>query len=141
MADIIKTWPAVVSARTTLAMFSERLPPWTMYYFTLGRGLPKRVNLRPESRSECDRLWFTYRGRIMGSFDIVQVLRNDGSLPRLNRLDGGESDWQIKPDAWVAICKPPCQRLRERVYMSGFRGFRYFNLEQYRTTTESRIRL
>ena len=141
MSDIIKTWPAVVSPRMTLAMFSENLPPFTMYYFTLGRACPKRVNPLPQTYGDRDHLWFTYRGRIMGAFGIVRVMQNDGSLPRLNRLDGGESDWQIKPDAWVAICKPPCLRLHKKVYMSGFRGFRYFDLESYSSTMESKVRM
>jgi hypothetical protein len=144
MSDIIKTWPAVVSSRTSLSMFDEDTPPFTMYFFTLGRGRPKLLKPNVDNSLDTptgDRLWFTYKGHIMGCFPIVYVMQNDGTLPRLNRLDGGESAWQFKRDAWIAICKPPCIRLKERIFMSGFRGFRYFNIEEYRRTPESRINL
>jgi hypothetical protein len=48
--------------------------------------------------------------------------RGWGSLPLLHSLDDKESEWQIKPDAYVAICSEPCQRLKDRIFMSGFRG-------------------
>jgi hypothetical protein len=144
MADIIKTWPAIVSPRTTLAMFSTKCPPFTMFFFTLGRARPKQLQPNRDTtleRPTGDKLWFNYRGHIMGYFDITYVMQNDGTLPQLNRLDGGESDWQIRRDAWVAICKPPCHRLKERLFMDGFRGFRYFDIDSYRSCPESRVRL
>ena len=145
MSDIIKTWPQCVSARTSLAMFSEDTPPYQTFFFTLGRARPKQllpnISCEPEWVPTGDKLWFTYKGHIMGSFDIVWVMQNDGTLPRLNRLDGGESDWQFKRDAWIAICRPPCHRLKERVFYQGFRGFRYFDLGAYRELPESRINL
>jgi hypothetical protein len=131
VAEIIKTWPACVSAKTTARMFSESVPPFHVFYFTLGRGMPKEP---------VERLWFTYQGRILGWFPVEEIIVNVGQIPTLNRLDGGESDWQIKKDAKVAICAPPCHRLTERIFMDGFRGWRYFNLESYRLTVDARYR-
>ena len=132
MADIIKTWPVCVSAKATARMFSGTVPPFHVYFFTLGRGMPKQ---------KVERLWFTYEGRILGWFPVEAIIVNVGQIPALNRLDGGESDWQIRKDAKVAICNPPCVRLKDRLFMSGFRGWRYFNLENYKQTSESRYRL
>ena len=131
MSDIIKTWPAFISAKATARMFSPTVPPFHVYYFTLGRGMPKE---------KIDRLWFTYQGRIVGWFPVEEIIVNVGQIPTLNRLDGGESGWQMKKDAKVAICAPPCVRLKERVFMSGFRGWRYFDFEAYRGTVEARYR-
>jgi hypothetical protein len=132
MAEIIKTWPANVNARSVAEMFSETNPPWVRFYFTLGRGRPKQ---------EVKRLWFTYQGRILGYFDVEEIVVNDGTLPKLHSLDGGESEFQIRKDALVAICSPPCVRLKERVFMDGFRGWRYFDFESYRVTADARHRL
>jgi hypothetical protein len=130
MADIIKTWPAGTDPKSVAGIFS-RIPRWARYYFTLGRGKPKLA---------IDRLWWTYQGRIIGSFKVDCIVVNDGSLPLLRSLEGKESAWQIKPDAYVAICSEPCQRLKERIFMSGFRGWHYFNLAEYRVTPDSRLR-
>jgi hypothetical protein len=132
LSDIIKTWPANVNAKSVAEMFSEKTPPWCVFYFTLGRGRPKE---------KVERLWFTYQGRILGHFTIREIVVNDGTLPKLHSLDGSESDWQFRKDAKVAICEPPCVRLRERVFMSGFRGWRYFNFAEYSQTSEARHRL
>lgn len=132
MADIIRTWPACVSAKSASQMFSPNVPPFHQFYFTLGRGVPKQ---------KVDRLWFTYQGRILGHFVIEEIVVNDGTLPKLNRLDGGESDWQFKRDVRVAVCAARCVRLKERMYMSGFRGWRYFDIDNYRGSTEARFRL
>ena len=64
-----------------------------------------------------------------------------GQLPELRRLDGGESAWQIKKDARIAVCAPPCARLKERLYMSGFQGWRYFDLEAYRESGDGKFRI
>lgn len=132
MSDIIKTWPAKVNARSVAEMFSETAPPFCRFYFTLGRGRPKQ---------NIERIWFTYQGRILGYFVIEKIVVNDGTLPKLNSLDGSESDWQFRKDAIVAICKPPCVRLKERIFMDGFRGFRYFDLDSYQDTSDARHRL
>lgn len=132
MADILKTWPAAVEARTVARIFSATAPPWSRYYFALGRGKPKTTPTF---------LWFNYQGRILGKFVIEQIACNDGTFPELRRLDGGESAWQIRRDAWVAICAPPCLRIRERVFHESFRGWRYFDFESYRQSPEARHRL
>lgn len=131
MAEIIKTWPRAVSARSTAQMFSEQNPAFCRYYFTLGRGRPKQ---------QVTRLWFTYLGRILGYFVIDEIVCNDGTLPKLNRIDGSPGEWQIAKDAWVAVCSPPAVRLKERVFYEGFRGWRYFNLASHLGTPESRHR-
>ena len=130
-ADLIKTWPAFVAPKTVSEIFASDRPPFCRYYFSLGRGKPK---------IEPSRLWFTYRGRILGSFLIDEIVRNDGSLPKLRKLSGEEGEWQIRPDAWVAVCEPPCRRLEERLFMAGFRGWRYFDVDAYRNSPESRMR-
>lgn len=131
MADIIKTWPANMDSKVVAELFSKDNPPFCEFYFTLGRGRPQQ---------SIERLWFTYQGRIIGWFAVNRIVVNDGTLPHLSRIDGGESEWQIRKDAKVAICKPPCHRLKDRVFMSGFRGWRYFNFDEYSLTSESRHR-
>jgi hypothetical protein len=131
MADIIRTWPANVDAHSVAHMFGPTCH-FAMFYFTLGRGKPKQP---------VTRLWFTYQGRILGSFAIKEVVQNDGSLPRLRSITNEDSEWQIRPDHWVAICPGPMDRLKDRVFMSGFRGYRYFNLAEYRTMVDSKVRL
>jgi hypothetical protein len=128
--DIIKTWPAFIEPKIVARIFALNAP-WTHFYYTLGRGKPKQ---------KLEKLWFTYRGRILGSFMVIEVVINDGSLPRLGRLDGGESDWQIKPDNWVAICNL-FEKAPHRVYMSGFRGFRYFDYDAYRRSADAKVRI
>ena len=61
--------------------------------------------------------------------------------PSSTSLKSGEpeiSDWQIKLDAWVAVCDDFI-KLRERMFMSGFRGFRYFDVPEYRGHLTLRI--
>lgn len=130
--DILKTWPAVVPPKTVAQIFSPTASPFARYYFTIGRGKP---------RWNFERMWFTYQGRILGWFIVEDLVRNDGSLPRLSRLDGAPSEWQIRKDAWVAVCAPPCVRIKERVFHDSFRGWRYFNFDEYRGTGEARHRL
>jgi hypothetical protein len=127
--DIIKTWPAFMGSRKVLAIFNHK---WARFYFSLGRGKPKQ---------EVSRIWFTHRGRIIGSFPIEQVVRNDGSLPKLRSLQDRVSEWQFKHDIWVAVCRPPIERLGDRVYCEGFRGWRYFDLETYRQTVGAKVRI
>jgi hypothetical protein len=131
MADIIRTWPANVDAHSVAKMFGP-LPVWAAYYFTLGRGKPKQ---------QIDRLWFTYRGRVLGYFNVDHLIQNDGSLPRLRSISNEESEWQVKRDHWIVVCESSCVRLKDRLFMSGFRGFRYFDIENYRQTLESKVRL
>jgi hypothetical protein len=131
MADVIKTWPAFMEPRKVLKIFADaHAGAFSMYYFTLGRGKPKQ---------EVEHLWFTYRGRILGRFKVDEIVCNVGQLPPLRRIDGSESEWQIKRDRYVAICSPPFTRLKEKVYMGPFRGFHYFNFDEYVASMESRV--
>lgn len=120
-----------MNTRKVLTIFNEK-PAFSMYYFTLGRGKPRR---------EIGALWFTYRGRILGYFRVKEVVCNVGQLPRLNRIDGEPSEWQIKRDRYVAICNPPFFRLRDHVYHGAFRGWHYFNFDSYTQTMEAKIPL
>jgi hypothetical protein len=123
MSHILKTWPAAVSAKTTAKIFDAEHPAFAWCVFSLGRGKPKQT---------IDRLYFTYGGRILGYFRVHHLLRYDGdNLPKLQRLDGGESGWQFKPDTWVAVCEGPCVRLSSRIAHPSFRGWRYFDLAEY----------
>jgi hypothetical protein len=72
---------------------------------------------------------------------VEKLVVNDGSLPAMRSLSGEESGWQLKHDAWVAVCIPGCHRLRERIFMEGFRGWRYFNLDAYRESPDARFRM
>lgn len=127
MSEIIKTWPAFMSPKKVLRVFNHR---WVNFYFSVGKGKPKQ---------EVTHLWFTHRGRILGRFKIVDVVKNDGSLPKLRSLQNRASEWQFKPDVWVAICEGPVERIKEKLCYGGFRGWRYFSLEEYRKTVDAKI--
>lgn len=129
MSAILKTWPAFMPPKKVLQVFTH---DWGTFYFTLGRGCPKQI---------VEQIYYTHRGRILGHFDIHCIVRNDGSLPKLRSLSDVESEWQIKGDAWVAICAPPFHRLEEKIWHEGFRGWRYFDLEVYRSTVGAKIRI
>lgn len=128
MSAIIKTWPAFMSSRKVLEVFTH---DWGQFYFTLGRARPKDTAV--------SELFYTHRGRILGHFDIGAIVQNAGQLPRLRSISGETSEWQIRMDAWVAICNPPIHRLKEKLYMPGFRGWHYFSLDSYRGTMEAKI--
>jgi hypothetical protein len=130
--DIIKTWPSFFTQRQVRAIFFGNVPNWGRFYFTLGRGKPQK---------EIERLWFTHKGRIFGSVEIERIVQNDGSLPKLKRLDGEPSEWQIRADAWVAVCRPPMKRLKGRVCHEGFRGWRYFSIVEHRKKLDSKVRI
>jgi hypothetical protein len=131
---IIKTLP-VRFARGEIERFFglDGKPCWTTYYFTLGRNRPRRVT--PE------KLYFTHKGIVVGFFFISEIVQNVGQLPKLTNMDGDPSAWQIKPDAWVAVCRPPFAALTERIYHEGFQGWRYLDFGTYRRTTEAKVRL
>jgi len=105
---------------------------WGAFYFTLGRGHPSR---------EISEIWFTHGGEILGCFTIAAVVRNEGQLPRLKRLDGEKSEWQIRPDHWVAACNPPFVPAPQKAYYSGFRGWRYFDWTEYLSTIDAKVPL
>jgi hypothetical protein len=127
---ILKTWPAFMPPEKVLEVFTHQ---WAVFYFTLGRGKPKDAGV--------NQIYYTHRGRILGHFDIGEIVQNVGQLPKLTAIDGTESEWQIRGDAWVAVCPPPFHRLEEKLYHEGFRGWRYFDLEKFRGTLESKVRL
>lgn len=129
MTAILKTWPSFMPPKKVLEVFTH---DWGWFYFTLGRGKPKQ----PPSE-----LWYTHRGRILGYFGIEEIVQNVGQLPKLRSISNQESEWQIRGDAWVAICPPPFHRLKEKLYHGGFRGWRYFSIEDFRVTMESKVRI
>lgn len=130
MADIIKAWPSQMAARKVAAIFSPE-GRWNRYYFSVGRGKP---------RQPVERIWFTWRGRILGHFEVESIVCNDGTLPTLRSLEDEQSEWQFRKDVWIAVCHPGCRRLRERVFFNPFRGFRYFDLDSYRGSPDARHR-
>lgn len=106
---------------------------WGRFYFTLGRGKPQRP---------VTQIWYTHRGRILGFFNVGQIVRNMGNnLPPLRSLSGEVSEWQIALMNFVAVCNPPFHRLDEKLYYEGFRGWRYFDLAQHRGSLDSKVRL
>ena len=130
MADIIKSWPAAIPAADIADMFTDDAK-YSAYYFTIGRGKPKE---------KIERIWWSYQGRIIGSFKVDRLVINDGSLPQLGSISGGDM-WEIKPDRWVAICESGGELLNERLFYAGFRGWRYFDIDDYRKCRESKVRL
>ncbi len=137
MSAIIKTLPARF-ARGQLEKFfgaeDQGNKHFCAYYFTLGRGRPQR----PEPITQ---LYFTHSGLVLGCFVIQEIVQNKGQLPLLTTLDGDPSEWQIKPDRWVAVCRAPFLRLKEKLFYGGFQGWRYFDLMKYRSTLDSKVRL
>ena len=129
MTAILKTWPGFMDRKKVWEVFTH---DWGHFYFTLGRGRPKQ----PPAQ-----LWYTHQGRILGYFNVGEIVQNVGQLPKLRSIDGTESEWQIRGDAWVAICPPPFHRLSERLYHEGFRGWRYFDLDTYRGTVGAKVRI
>jgi hypothetical protein len=129
VSDIIKTWPAFMARKRVLEVFTHE---WGRFYFTLGRGKPSQM---------INNLFFTHRGRILGHFQVGEVVQNAGQLPKLRSISGELSEWQIKPDRWVAICPPPFHKLGERLFFEPFRGWRYFDLSAHRGLLESKVRL
>jgi hypothetical protein len=105
------------------------------YVFQLGRGEPKRKPV--------EHLWFVFRGRLYGSFEIARIERNVGQFADLVTLYKREDlakEWHLRDDNWVAVCRPPFKFFRGRhVYYSGFQGWRYFDLEQYRHTIDAKM--
>jgi hypothetical protein len=134
VSAILKTLPTRFARGEIDRFFGlDGKPCWTMYYFTLGRGRPKRYD--PTA------LYFTHKGIIVGHFLIAEIVQNVGQLPKLTNMDGDPSAWQIRGDAWVAICPPPFQPLEKKIYHEGFRGWRYFDLESYRSSLGSKVRI
>lgn len=84
---------------------------------------------------------FTHRGVLLGHFDVGVVVQNVGQLPKMTTMDGDPSEWQIKPDRWVAVCVPPFHKLEETLYHEAFRGWRYFNVELYRHSLGAKVRI
>lgn len=130
MSAILKTLPTMF-ARGHIRKFLDGR--FGHYFFTLGRGRPKQSN--PTE------IYFTHQGCIIGHFEIAEIVQNVGQLPKLTTLDGEPSAWQIRGDAWVAVCRPPFHWLEEKVYHEGFRGWRYFDLDSYRGTVGAKIRI
>jgi hypothetical protein len=129
---ILKTLPTFF-ARGRISEFLSC--EFSHFYFTLGRG-------RPQSPDPVTELYFTHNGQLLGHFEIEEIVQNKGQLPLLTTLDGRPSEWQIKPDRWVAVCKPPFHWLdAPNIYHAGFRGWRYFDLKTYEGTLESKVRL
>jgi hypothetical protein len=104
------------------------------YVFQLGRGEPQRKPVR--------RLWFVFRGRLYGSFEIVRIERNAGQFEDLVTMYKREDlakEWHLRDDNWVVICKPPFAFFKGRhIYYEDFQGWRYFDLESYRKLPEAR---
>lgn len=129
MADILKTWPGFMEPEKVRRIFNYK---HARFYFSLGRGLPKRM---------VGRMWFCHQGVLLGSFKIEQIVVNDGSLPPLKSLSGERSAWQFKHDVKVAICVPPMEWLQQEVFHESFRGWRYFDFETYAKTMEAKVRV
>ena len=110
MSAILKTLPTRF-ARGQLEKFfgvgDQGNKHFCNYFFTLGRGCPRR----PEPVTQ---LYFTHQSIVLGFFVIQEIVQNRGQLPLLTTLDGDPSEWQIKPNRWVAVCKPPFLRLKEK---------------------------
>ncbi len=133
MADIIRTWPASVETRAAAAMFNEEESAYGAYFFALGKNKPKQP---------IERVWFTFRGRIVGFFAVTHFVVNDGSMEVFDHLNKacGEGNWHIPRDYWTCICESGFTRAPLRRFMSGFRGWRYFNFDEYADSPAGRFR-
>jgi hypothetical protein len=138
--DIIKTWPSFLNFRTLRKIVDG---PEFRYFFLLGRGCPRHVHKHATDSEKNGSLWFTHQGRIRGHFVIEHIVHyeKEGQLPPLKALDGSLSKWQFRPGSWIAMCRPPFVPLRERIFMAGFRGWHYFDLNSYRSTFDAKVRL
>jgi hypothetical protein len=134
MTAILKTLPVRFARGEMERFLGMDGKPFCVYFFTLGRGRPQR----PDPVTQ---IYFTHRSVILGHFEIAEIVQNKGQLPLLTTLDGAPSDWQIKPDRWVAVCRPPFHPLEAKTYHTGFRGWRYFDLQNYRGTLDSKVPL
>ena len=154
MADIIKTIESWRDRDRVLAWLKRRNGTPNreryLYYFTLGRGRPKQ---------SVEHLFFTFQGRVLGWFDVEDIRANIGKWaefvetgttmekategPRAaNVYQSQEGNiWTPKPGAWLIFCPPPFHLLEERIFFSGFQGFRYFELKSYRKTFEAKVLL
>ncbi len=130
MTAILKTLLAMFARGHILRFLDGR---FSCYYFTLGRRRPRQA--------DPTEIYFTHHVRVMGYFLIEEIVQNVGQLPKLRTLDGKPSVWQIKGDAWVAVCKPPFMWMSERIYHEGFPGWRYFDLDIYRLTVGAKVRI
>jgi hypothetical protein len=129
MAEIIRTWPASDKPQAAAQLF--HIEPGGLFYFTLGRGKPKQ---------EIEKLWFTYCGRIIGYFRVLKIVTDDEVPDDLHFISEPKKHWAPRKHRWVAVCKSGCVRAPVRVFMGGFRGWRYFDFEAYRGTPEARCR-
>lgn len=106
------------------------------YVFQLGKGKPKHVP---------DRLWFVFRGRLYGNFEIARIEQNVGQfedLATMYRREDLACEWHLRPDNWMAICKPPFSFFRgKHVYYGGFQGWRYFDFATYVKSMEAKVRI
>jgi hypothetical protein len=107
------------------------------FLFQLGRGQPQRRPL--------ERLWFVYQGKIYGHFRISEVVRNVGQFEDLVTMYKRESlavEWHLKPDNWVVVCAPRFEfHSGDVVFHEGFQGWRYFDFEAYRQTTDAKVHI
>jgi hypothetical protein len=150
MPDIIKTiesWRRARRVHEFLAYSQSWIDPgdatayeWVVldaagyYVFQLGCGEPQRKPV--------ERLWFVFRGRLYGSFEIARIERNVGqfaALVTLYKRENLATEWHLRPDNWVAVCMPPFRFFKgKHVYYQGFQGWHYFELDKYRQTPEAR---
>jgi len=71
MAAILKTLPTFFARGDIDRFFSA----FSTFYFTLGCGRPQQGSVTE--------LWFTHHGRILGHFEIEEIVQNAGQLPKL----------------------------------------------------------
>lgn len=155
MADIIKTIESWRDPRRVLRFLTNHNGcehDWA-FFFSLGRAKPKQP---------VERLFFTFQGRILGWFDVLDIIYNSPQfeasvsggttldqattpdqpprqLVRYRERNGGE--WRPKMDSALVLCRPPFFRVEEKLYHEGFRGWRYFDLEAHRKTLDAQVRV
>jgi hypothetical protein len=129
MMDIIKAWPSYFPREKVYDVFSH---DFGCFYFSVGKGKPSQ----PVAN-----LWYTHSGDILGHFKIRELIfnENERTLPRLRSISNQESQWQFRPGIWVAICPGPFVKLEESLRYAGFRGWRYFDIDEHRGSIDALV--
>ena len=130
MRDVIKTIESWRAPRRVLEFLNGPPPGAGRFLFNAGRARPQE---------EVRRLYFVFRGRVLGWF-AASVVENHGDY-------NSEYAHQFTPPYWKAArflfaCAPPFVFLKkQRIFHRGFQGWRYFDFQAYSKTLDAKVKL